>query len=248
MPKLTYIRLPFIRPFLNRLQAYSAGFLHLFYPHICMHCGSEALQAENILCIACEKNLPYTHFFSIEKNTIEKIFWGRVPLHEAGASLFFTKDSIVQSLVFALKYKNQKKAGRLLGNIIGQDIINSQRFKNIDCMIPIPLSKNKQRARGYNQALVICEGIQEKLPHIQILPMLMKHKNAISQTSKDRIQRTQLSHHSYAIIDPVQIAEKNVLVVDDVITTGATIESVCKYILSEARPHSLSVVAADYTI
>ena len=169
-------------------------------------------------------------------------------MHEAGASLFFTKDSIVQSLVFALKYKNQKKAGRLLGNIIGRDMLHSQRFKNIDCMIPIPLSKKKQRARGYNQALVICEGIQEKLPHIQILPLVLKHKNAISQTSKDRIQRTQLSPQSYAIIDRSQIAEKNVLVVDDVITTGATIESVCKYILSEARPHSLSVVAAAYTI
>ena len=253
MPKLThirlhFIRLRFIRTFLNRLQAYSTGFLHLFYPHICMHCGSEELQAENILCAACEKNLPYTHFLPIAQNTIEKIFWGRVPLHEAGASLFFTKDSIVQSLVFALKYKSQKKAGRLLGNIIGQDMLHSQRFKNIDCMIPIPLSKNKQRARGYNQALLICEGIQEKHPHIQILPLLLKHKNAISQTNKDRIQRTQLGPQYYSIIDPTQLAEKNVLVVDDVITTGATIESVCKYILSEARPHSLSLVAAAYTI
>ncbi len=246
--RLTFIRCRFISSFLNRLQAYSAGFLHLFYPHICMHCGSEELQAENVLCEPCEKNLPYTHFLPIEKNIIEKIFWGRVSIHEAGASLFFTKDSIVQSLIFALKYKNQKKAGRLLGNIIGQDLLHSQRFKNIDCMIPIPLSKKKQRARGYNQALVICEGIQEKLPHIQILSLLLKHKNAISQTSKDRIERTQLSAQSYSIIDPIQIAEKNVLVVDDVITTGATIESICKYILSEARPHSLSVVAAAYTI
>jgi len=248
MPKHTFIGPSFIRPFLNRLQTYSTGFLHLFYPHICMHCGSEELQAENVLCAACEKNLPYTYFIPIAQNTIEKIFWGRVPLHEAGASLFFTKDSIVQSLVFALKYKNQKKAGRLLGNIMGRDMLHSQRFKNIDCMIPIPISKNKQRARGYNQALVICEGIQEILPHIQIIPLLLKHKNAISQTSKDRIQRTQLSPQYYSIIDPTQIAEKNVLVVDDVITTGATIESVCKYILSAARPHSLSVVAAAYTI
>jgi len=253
MPKQTFIgftffRYRFISSFLNHIQAYSTGFFHLFYPHICMHCGSEELAAASVLCASCEKNLPYTHFLPIEKNSIEKIFWGRVPLHEAGASLFFTKDSIVQSLVFALKYKNQKKAGRLLGNIIGQDMINSQRFKNIDCMIPIPLSKNKQRARGYNQAQVICEGIQEKLPHIQILPLLLKHKNAVSQTSKDRIQRTQLSQKSYFIIDRAQIAEKNVLVVDDVITTGATIESVCKYILSEARPLSLSVVAAAYTI
>jgi len=253
MPKLTYIRLPFIRltfiGFLfNRIQAYSTGFLHLFYPHICMHCGSEELAASNVLCDGCEKNLPYTQFLPIEKNTIEKIFWGRVPLHEAGASLFFTKDSIVQSLIFALKYKNQKKAGRLLGNIIGQDIINSQRFKNIDCMIPIPLSKKKQRARGYNQALVICEGIQEKLPHIQILSLLLKHKNSVSQTNMGRVQRTELSPDSYSIIDPASIANKNILVVDDVITTGATIESICKFLLIKAKPHSLSVVAAAYTI
>jgi ComF family protein len=213
-----------------------------------MHCGSEELAAASVLCEPCEINLPYTHFLSIEKNTIEKIFWGRVNLHEAGASLFFTKDSIVQSLVFALKYKHQKKAGRLLGNIIGQNMLNSQRFTNIDCMIPIPLSKKKYRARGYNQALVICEGIQEKLPHIQILPLLLKHKNVVSQTSKNRIQRTQVSPQGYSMINAAQIAEKNVLVVDDVITTGATIESVCKYLLSEARPHSLSVVAAAYTI
>ena len=248
MPKQPFKGCNFSRSILNRLQAYNSGFLHLFYPHICMHCGSEELPSASVLCADCEKNLPYTHFLPIKQNTIEKIFWGRVSLHEAGASLFFTKDSIVQSLIFALKYKNQKKAGRLLGNIIGQDMLHSQRFKNIDYMIPIPLSKMKQRTRGYNQTLLICEGIQEKIPHIQILPLLLKHKNAISQTSKDRIQRTQLNPQYYSFIDPTQIAEKNVLVVDDVITTGATIESVCKYILSQARPHSLSVVAAAYTI
>ena len=248
MPKHTFIGFTFIRPFLNRLQAYSTGFLHLFFPHICMHCGSEELQAENVLCELCEKNLPYTHFLSIEKNTIEKIFWGRVSIHEAGASLFFTKDSIVQSLIFALKYKNQKKAGRLLGNIIGQDLLNSQRFKNIDCMIPIPLSKKKQRARGYNQALVICEGIQEKLPHITILPNLLKEKSSKSQTLQNRIERNNLSDQPFKLIAPSSLKNKNVLIVDDVITTGATMEAAAIYLWKEAQPQSISIVAAAYTI
>ena len=237
-----------IRPLLNRIQAYSAGFLHLFYPHICMHCGSEELSAATVLCEACEKNLPYTEFLAIENNKVEKIFWGRVPIQKAGASLFFTKDSIVQALVFALKYKHQKKAGRLLGNIMGQDIINSQRFKNIDCMIPIPLSKNKQRKRGYNQSLVICEGIQEKLPHIPIITILAKQKNSKSQTRQNRIERNHLSEQPFMLVGPNTLANKNVLIVDDVITTGATMEAAAIYLWSAAQPKSISIVAAAYTI
>ena len=253
MPKLTFIgptfiRFKFIRTFLNRIQAYSAGFLHLFYPHICMHCGSEELSPETVLCETCEKNLPYTEFLAIENNKVEKIFWGRVPIQKAGASLFFTKDSIVQALVFALKYKQIKKAGRLLGNIIGQDIINSQRFNNINCMIPIPLSKNKQRKRGYNQALVICEGIQEKLPHIPIVPVLLKQKSSKSQTQQNRIERNHLSERPFMLVNPNALTHKNILIVDDVITTGATMEAAAIYLWSEAQPKSISIVAAAYTI
>ena len=253
MPKQTFIgftffRYRFISSFLNHIQAYSTGFFHLFYPHICMHCGSEELAAASVLCASCEKNLPYTHFLPIENNTIEKIFWGRVTIEQAGASLFFTKESIVQALIFALKYKHQKKAGRLLGNIIGQDMINSQRFKNIDYMMPIPISKKKKRARGYNQAMLLCEGIQEKIPHLSILPVLLKEKNTKSQTSQNRIERNHLSEQPFILIDPKLLHNKNILIVDDVITTGATLEAAAICLWKVARPRSISLVAAAYTI
>lgn len=230
------------------IQQWGAGFLHLFYPEICWYCGSEELSASKVLCASCIKNLPYTFLLSIENNKIEKIFWGRTPFYEAGASLFFTKDSIVQDLIFALKYKHQKKVGRLLGNIVGQDLIESKRFKNIDCMIPIPLTHKKQRKRGYNQAYLLCQGIQEKIPHIPILPVLLKQKNLKSQTHQTRMERNHLKEESFNLLDKSVLNEKNILLVDDVITTGATMEAASLYLWKVAQPKSISFVAAAYTI
>ena len=234
--------------FLKNLQQLGTGFLHLLYPEICMHCGSEELTATKVLCEACEKNLPYCSFLSIENNVIEKIFWGRAPIDQAGASLFFTKESIVQKLIFALKYQHQKKVGRLLGNIMGKEMLESQRFKNIDCMIPLPLNKNKERKRGYNQALLLCQGIQEKIPHIPILPVLLKQKNVKSQTQQNRIERNDLKEAFFSIADNVDLVQKNILLVDDVITTGATLEAASLYLWKEAQPRSISLLAAAYTI
>lgn len=237
-----------INAFFKNLQQLGTGFLHLLYPEICMHCGSEELTATKVLCEACEKNLPYCSLLSIENNIIEKIFWGRAPIYQAGASLFFTKESIVQTLIFALKYQHQKKVGRLLGNIMGKEMLESQRFKNIDCMIPLPLNKNKERKRGYNQALILCQGIQEKIPHIPILPILLKQKNVKSQTQQNRIERNDLKEAFFSIADNVDLVQKNILLVDDVITTGATLEAASLFLWKVARPRSISLLAAAYTI
>jgi ComF family protein len=231
----------------HKAQTYFQSFIHLFFPHLCLECGTDLLSGFTVLCTHCENNLPYTDLFSIQNNKIEKIFWGRVPLNAASAVLFFTKDSIVQTLIFELKYHQNKKAGWLLGRLIGACILASPRFYPIDFLVPIPISKKKQRQRGFNQAMIICEGILQILPTLKILPALKKQKSSRSQTHKDRIQRGDQMAQLFELDMSFDLGAAKLLIVDDVITTGATLEAACAC-LWQAQPKAISIAAATYTL
>ena len=233
--------------FYNKAVIYANAFIHLFYPHICLECGSDLVSSHTVLCTACENNLPFTDFFQIENNIIEKVFWGRGEITAAGAGLFFTKDSIVQILIFELKYKQNKKAGWLLGRIIGSSIQYLDRFNTIDLLIPIPITRKKERQRGFNQSIIICEGIQQILPALKIASVLKKPRSTRSQTFKGRLQRSKQYEHLFALADPVSINGVNLLLVDDVITTGATLEAACTC-LWLGKPQSVCLAAAAYTL
>ena len=219
----------------------------MLYPHICLHCGSEKITNDQVLCVDCIINLPYTDFFSMEENAIEKIFWGRTNIAKAGALLFFTKDSIVKVLIFELKYKQNKKAGLLLGNLIGIALSKTDRFNDIDLLIPIPISRKKLRARGFNQTQLICEGIMQSWPGKKIANNLKKISSGLTQTHKDRVERGMTSLPVFYLTQPASLRAKNLLIVDDIITTGATIESAC-ICLRQAAPATISLAAAAYTI
>lgn len=230
-----------------RVKKYLNGFLHLVYPKICLHCGNSDITQFHVLCPNCYAQLPCTDFFEIENNNVDKIFWGRLALGPSGATLFFTKNSIVQLLLFELKYKQNKRAGFLLGNMIGWALKKANRYNEIDYLIPIPIRKNTERIRGYNQSLIICEGIAQVFP-IPILPtVLFKNKKTNTQTRKNRIER---GHHTallFGLNNTDQICNKNLLLVDDIITTGATAESAGQC-LFQANPASIHFAAAAYTL
>jgi len=229
------------------LKKYFDGFLHLIFPKICLHCGSEELPNENVICSTCYSKLPFTDFLQIENNVVEKIFWGRVSLGASGAALFFTKNSIVQLLIFELKYKKNKRAGWMLGHIIAETMKLSNRFNHIDYLIPVPLRRKKERNRGYNQTYIICEGIA----HVLAIPIekrvLYKKKPSLSQTQKGRIERGQTSNRLFSLKNSTALFNKRLLLVDDVITTGATAESAC-LCLQQAKPADIQFVAAAYTL
>lgn len=227
------------------LKDYLNGLLHLFYPQICFGCGTDELDQSMPLCNACIKALPYTDFFSIEENPVEKLFWGRVQVQSAGALLFFTKDSLVQTLMAQLKYHHNKKVGVLFGQLIGEAMITESKFKSVDLLVPIPIRKTKLNTRGYNQSQVICRGI-EQICSIPIGDFLKKKRSTSTQTKKDRNSRLQSMTDLFTLTHSEKLKGKHVLIVDDVLTTGATLEAAV-HSLRAAEPASISIAVAAYT-
>lgn len=199
--------------------------LHLLYPHHCAGCGSDVIDQENFLCLSCINNLPHTHFSQHANNPVERLFWGRIPVKNAMSEFYFSKTSIIQNLVHELKYKGNKSIGNYLGNLMGSNMLNSNRFQNIDAVIPLPLFEKKEKMRGYNQAQILCEGISS----ITGIPLI--EKNVIrkipteTQTKKGRIQRWENVSNTFSVSNSAQLENKHILLVDDVLTTGATLEA-----------------------
>lgn len=199
------------------------------------------------LCNECIHDLPLTDFFSINENAVEKIFWGRMPVQNAGALLFFTKDSLVQTLMAQLKYHHNKKVGILFGRLMGEAIAAEEKFSVIDLLIPIPIQNSKINSRGYNQSQVIAMGMQEVWDKPIVHNVLIKKNWSNSQTKKDRKARLIQIPDLFILNHPKSIEGKNILLVDDVLTTGATLEAAIATLMT-GSPASISIAVAAYTL
>ncbi|MBS1607677.1 MAG: ComF family protein [Bacteroidetes bacterium] len=200
------------------------SFLHLWFPHICAGCGSDLLNKESTLCIRCITNLPETNFSAHAGNPIEKMLWGRIPLVSAAAGYYFSKESLIQHLVHQFKYKGNKELGLQLGRLLGKYLAQSDRF-NADAIVPLPLFDVKERKRGYNQATVLCDGIAEIMKIPVLKTVIKRPQHTDTQTKKGRLDRWQNMEGKFMLMDEKAITNKHLLLVDDVITTGATLEA-----------------------
>lgn len=218
--------------------------LHLLFPHVCNGCGSDILSPESLLCMRCVEAMPETNFESHPGNPVEKAFWGRLPLTAATAQFYFTKESLMQHLMHQLKYKGNREMGRQLGRMMGEQMAKSGRF-DADMLIPLPLFPAREKRRGYNQATVLCNGIAEVLKIPVLDKVISRPQHTETQTKKGRIERWKNIEGKFLLADPDVIRNKKVLLVDDVITTGATLES-CGTELLKAENVSLSVAALCY--
>lgn len=228
------------------LQTYLEGFIHLLYPHVCLQCANSDLLKSQVICDTCESQLPYTHFSTMSTCPIDKIFWGRAQIQQANSILFFTKESIVQKIIFELKYRQNKKAGYLLGRLIAIGILSNHSENSFLFLVPIPISKKKLQKRGFNQCQIICEGIIDYGVNADIFNGLQKIKNTITQTQKDRLQRSMQYGPLFELKNGAKLKDMQIMIVDDVITTGSTLEA-AYHCLKAANPSSISISTAAYT-
>lgn len=228
------------------LQEIKDALLHLAFPHVCEGCGTDSLQTEHLLCLRCLSSLPSTNFHMHPNNPIEKIFWGRIPVTSASSQYYFTKESMMQHLMHQFKYKGNKEVGIYLGRLMGWALQESNRFSFVDVLIPLPLHKSREHKRGYNQAAILCEGISSVLNKPVIKNAVIRPEQTETQTKKGRIQRWQNMKEKFELANPQAMEDKHVLLVDDVVTTGATLEA-CGQEILKAKNAQLSIATLCFS-
>ncbi|MBN8702059.1 MAG: ComF family protein [Bacteroidetes bacterium] len=217
----------------------------LLFPNNCASCGNSLLKNEHILCLLCNSNLPFTGFAKEANNSIEKIFWGRTDVLYAMSLLYFDKASKVQTLMHKLKYDGEKEIGFYFGKKIAEEIEAGKRFEKIDLVLPVPLHPKKLKARGYNQSKFISDGVAHQYNINSPENLLIRTNFTESQTKKSRWQRWDNVQDKFSITNASILENKHVLLVDDVITTGATIEA-CVKELSKVNTCKISVASVAF--
>lgn len=200
-------------------------FISLFFPRTCYACGNSLFQNEKIVCTSCLLHLPKTNFHKSTENPVSKVFWGRVNLTAATSMYFYRKGGKVQQLIHQLKYKGHKEIGVFLGEMYGKQLIESPLYTDIDLIIPIPLHKSKLKKRGFNQAELFASGLARSMQKEMDVKSLIRQVATSTQTKKTRYKRWENVSEIFKLATPENLKGKKILVVDDVITTGATMEA-----------------------
>lgn len=227
----------------KQLASWINDFLGLFYPNLCLACDENLPSGMEVLCVRCRHELPATNFHELEDNPLEEIFWGRVAIERAAALYYFSRGERVQHLIHQLKYQHQAAIGYQLGLLYGSQLADWPAFQTIDAVIPVPLHMRKQHQRGYNQAAEFGKGLAERLD-IPLLENILERTTFTStQTQKSRTERLDNVLPAFARNSKYKPTEnQHYLLVDDVVTTGATLEA-CAMRLLEWPDVKVSIAA-----
>jgi ComF family protein len=230
-----------------KISSVYSAFSHLLYPSLCFGCGNNEIGETEFICISCLSSLPYTQFEKIRNNPIEKLFWGRTNIKFACSTFYYIEQTPLQQLIHQVKYKEQQKLGIYLGSAMG-NLLNPVFSENeVDLLIPMPLHPKKLKKRGYNQASLLCDGIRKITGRDYDDTLLVRTENTSTQTKKTRLERWENVHTVFSVNEYSKIRDKHILLVDDVITTGASTEA-CAQTLLNAGSKSVAICSLAFTL
>jgi ComF family protein len=222
-------------------------FISLLFPRLCYACGNHLLRNEKLICTECYILIPRTNFHEDTDNPVAQLFWGRCLIEKAAAFSYYNKGSRIRNLIHNLKYRGIQEIGYELGRIYGLTLKNSGFTGDIDIIIPVPLHPSKKRVRGFNQSELISSGISDASRLPVDISSLVRVSVSATQTKRSRYDRWTNVEGIFRVLDPQAIAGKHILLVDDVITTGSTVES-CTNELRGIEGVRVSVVSLAYAV
>ena len=230
---------------MNLIYDYLHDFISLFFPQLCATCGKNLFKSESTICTQCFYHLPYTNFHLDDENRVVRQLYGRIPFESAAAFLYFAKGSKVQNLIHGLKYNNKPEIGTRLGEMYGQKLKAIEKFKEIDLILPVPLHPKRLKKRGYNQSEYFAMGLSNSLEIPLRSDILVRPVATSTQTQKSRFSRFENMKDVFSISNSELLQGKHVLLVDDVLTTGATVEA-CALELLKVQALRISIASIAF--
>lgn len=227
----------------TNVKTFWDGVLHLLLPDRCVICENELTKKEQILCSCCWSELPLTGFeTSNEPTHLDRLFWGRVRVHSTYSLMYYRKNNFYKKVLYDLKYNYRPDIGKKMGEVLGDKLNQMKNFKSVDVILPVPLHRKKKKVRGYNQAQAIAEGVA-KATGIPINEAIMERTmHNESQTKMSRFNRWENIKESFSVTAHVH-NYNHILIVDDVITTGATLESIIRQIQEKSPYIRISIAS-----
>lgn len=220
--------------------------LSLFYPQTCPVCNRILIDGEKFICMHCLFQIPRTHYHLASQNQAEERFRGKIPIRKASAFLYYSKGGKTQKVIAEIKYKGNFRMGEWIGEIMAGEMIRSSFFEDIDMIVPVPLHKKRERQRGYNQAEAISKGVGKGCNIPVNNTCLIRKSGNSTQTRKSIFERWLNTQGIFEVRYPEQVNGKHVLIIDDVLTTGSTIEA-CAASLLKCKNVKISILTLAIT-
>lgn len=231
---------------LHFIRKFNINLTHLIFPTICTICENELNDNRKSICVFCEENLERTFFERYKESTpLDELFWGRINVEATYAYFYFEKGKAAQKMIHALKYDHKANIGYYFGEKIGQTINSIEKLSTIDVLVPVPLHHKKKFIRGYNQSEVIAKGIAKKMNVKIDTTILKRNKNTKTQTKKNKLSRWESIQSLFEVTDVKNY--KHIAIVDDVITTGSTLETIISLINKKYPEIRVSIISLAVT-